>query len=626
MGNSWKMEEYTAQEIHENQENHKFVVPKYQRGIVWKDSQKKDLIDSIKKGLPFGSILLYHDENKNNYRLIDGLQRCTTIYEFISNPANYYEEDDVDDEIINKLINMTEVVGNKESLKERIIEVILKWIKREHKTMQDVIGMQFYSCAIELSKEFPTLKDKEQKVVELLQPMFRKYIQICDQMANTKIPAIVILGDDEILPTVFERINSKGSQLTKWQIYAATWSDKKIKIGQELKEILEYNQKRYSEMILDDNINLQDFAPLDFEEKAELNTFELIFGFGKLISERFPQLFINSKKITDVNSVGFNLVNACLVYRNNEIKNLNRNLESIIGNSDNINKFLLEIIECIKVVDKALARSTKFKSNVREDTSPLHTEMQICSMIASVFINKHVLFKVDEQDSIIFRKIDLDSVNEDYKNYKDQFMKNALKVYVMDILQMNWRGSGDKKLNTIIQNPAYYTKDITRSEVEFVMNSWYESIKVERNEYKKIMNPKEPDKVILNILYSNIFTANDQIDDSKYDIEHIATKGAMKKQLERFDGNLRLPISSIGNMCLLPEEYNRAKGEKTIYQFEDESLSIEEIENKYAFIKEKDLSWIEDNEIELNTLKERYYTFIDNRFLTIKEKFLDALF
>ena len=56
--NSWKMDEFTAQEIHEKEQNKKIVVPKYQRGIVWKDSQKKELIDSIKKGIPFGSILL----------------------------------------------------------------------------------------------------------------------------------------------------------------------------------------------------------------------------------------------------------------------------------------------------------------------------------------------------------------------------------------------------------------------------------------------------------------------------------------------------------------------------------------------------------------------------------------
>ena len=123
MENSWKMEEFTAQEIHEKQEVRKIVVPKYQRGIVWRDSQKKELIDSIKKGIPFGSILLYQDENANNYRLIDGLQRCTTIYEFISNPANFYDEDDIDDNAINELRELIDVVSDKEIIRTKIIEI-----------------------------------------------------------------------------------------------------------------------------------------------------------------------------------------------------------------------------------------------------------------------------------------------------------------------------------------------------------------------------------------------------------------------------------------------------------------------------------------------------------------------
>ena len=126
MENSWKMEQFTAQEIHEKQEQKRIVVPKYQRGIVWKESQKKELIDSIKKGIPFGSILLYNDEEANNFRLIDGLQRCTTIYEFISNPANYFDEDDIDDETINKLKDLINVVSDTEVIRNKIIEIVLK--------------------------------------------------------------------------------------------------------------------------------------------------------------------------------------------------------------------------------------------------------------------------------------------------------------------------------------------------------------------------------------------------------------------------------------------------------------------------------------------------------------------
>ena len=54
MNNEWKMEEFSATSIEENIMNKVFVVPRYQRDVVWKDKQRADLVDTIKKGLPFG--------------------------------------------------------------------------------------------------------------------------------------------------------------------------------------------------------------------------------------------------------------------------------------------------------------------------------------------------------------------------------------------------------------------------------------------------------------------------------------------------------------------------------------------------------------------------------------------
>lgn len=624
--NSWKMQEFTAQEIHEKREEKKIVVPMYQRGVVWKETQKKELIDSIKRGIPFGSILLYEDEKAKNYRIIDGLQRCTTIYEFISNPANYFDEEDIDDDSVKALRDIIEVSSEEDFIKNKIVEIILKWIKNEHKTMEDIIKMQYYSCAEAIRKEFPSLKDKEKQIIEIIKPMFTKYIKICETMSKAKIPAIIILGDDDILPTVFERINSKGCQLTKWQIYSATWSDELIKIDKDLEKIVFFNRERYETMTLDDNIELQDFDPIDMERKSEVTVFQLLFGFGKMIAKEFPQLFTTTKKITEVDSIGFNLVNACLALKNNEIKKLNKNLREIVGNDEQINQFLKAVIECIHIVDKSISITTKFKSNVREDTAPLHTEMQICSMIASIFINKYVTFELDEKDNIINRNIHIDIPNANWKEYKTKFKQNALKMYLIDILQLSWRGSGDKKLNNIITNPVYYTKEISKEEFISVVNLWYETVKSERNEYQKFQNPKEADKIILNIIYSNQFTAKDQVDDSKYDIEHLATKGIMRKQLERFDGNLRLPISSIGNLCLLPEEYNRGKGERTIYQYHDDSVNIKEIEDKFSFTKKSDLEWIEKFDSPKEEFERNYNKFINERFEIIKEKLIKILF
>jgi len=68
--NTWKPGSYLAKEIEENIDNKKFVVPLYQRGLVWKESQEAKFIDTIKRGLPFGTILLYHDEKRQTIALL----------------------------------------------------------------------------------------------------------------------------------------------------------------------------------------------------------------------------------------------------------------------------------------------------------------------------------------------------------------------------------------------------------------------------------------------------------------------------------------------------------------------------------------------------------------------------
>lgn len=57
--------------------------PKFQRDLVWSINQKQQLIDSMKKRLPFGMITVI-DYNGETY-VIDGKQRTTTIVSFMCN-------------------------------------------------------------------------------------------------------------------------------------------------------------------------------------------------------------------------------------------------------------------------------------------------------------------------------------------------------------------------------------------------------------------------------------------------------------------------------------------------------------------------------------------------------------
>lgn len=627
---SWKMAEYSIEKLSTDIENKKITIPKYQRGAVWNKGQKEKLIDSMNKGFPFGSILLY--ENENRRQIIDGLQRSTTIIEFVKNPAKFFTDDNLEEEKINEIIECFNVIGNKSEIENRLIEKIKAWVIENHHTMQEVQRMQYGDLVDEIIEEWPTAGDKRTEIKNLVRDIFSDFQDICSNISNMQIPALIYEGEESLLPEIFERINSQGAKLTKQQIYSATWAHDMVQLnGDNFQDIIYNNRDRYENM-LDESMELDDYNPTELIRKKEVNIFELVFGFGKMISKKYPYLFTyDGKDKTKVESVGFNLINACLVQKSINMRKLNVNLKELIGlGTSEIENFLNKIIEAIDYVDKRLGAGTKFKSNMRSSSkiSPLHTEMQIVSIIATVFINRHASFELTSKGEVTNLTIDTSMYNARWRNMKDRFDKNVLKIYSMDILGQKWKGSGDKRVDSIITENYYYDREVSWKEFEQVLDVYYTTINSERNERKQVATPKEAEKLILNLIYSSIFSAADQTNESNYDIDHMAPKNLMKEKLSRYSDECRLPISSIANLCLLPEYDNRVKKDKTIYQdthYLSKIRSITEIEEKYTFTVKSDLAWLEDDLTETQ-FKNAYFKFLDNRYKIIKEKMKENLF
>ena len=182
------------------------------------------------------------------------------------------------------------------------------------------------------------------------------------------------------------------------------------------------------------------------------------------------------------------------------------------------------------------------------------------SAVASVFLCKHATITYNDNSDIESISFSLDQTNTAWKQWqKTNFKKNFPKIYIMDSLQRRWSGTGDRKMDQTLNVPDYYCHEVKPDDFSEVMDSWYKQMNGERLEIGKVASPKEPEQLLLAVLYLNSFNAGQQLDDSKYDIEHLATKKLMKKQLDAFNGDLRLPISSFGNLCLLPQYENRSK-------------------------------------------------------------------
>ena len=69
-----------------------FINESYQRGDIWKDRQKIELIKSIDQRYSIGVLVLFIND-KDQYEILDGQQRLLTIKSYLNNEINFLDDD-----------------------------------------------------------------------------------------------------------------------------------------------------------------------------------------------------------------------------------------------------------------------------------------------------------------------------------------------------------------------------------------------------------------------------------------------------------------------------------------------------------------------------------------------------
>ena len=157
------------------------LAPSFQRNSVWDDTRKSRLIESMMLKIPLPMFYVSSDKD-NNWDVVDGLQRITTIKEFI--------------------------LGNYDSQKERYDEKGFKlknlefWRKLNGQTYDDIPG------------------------------------KLYNNIAETELSFTVINPDtpEEVKRNIFKRINTGGMPLTAQEIRHALYQGLSSKLLKELAE------------------------------------------------------------------------------------------------------------------------------------------------------------------------------------------------------------------------------------------------------------------------------------------------------------------------------------------------------------------------------------------------------
>jgi len=230
-------------------------IPAFQRAYVWKQTQILDLLDSIVKNYPIGSILLWstseklrHTRNIAGYKIpenaeeypvnyvLDGQQRISSIY------ATFSDKTEQDAVTANYNPNLD------------LFEIYYDFSKNQFIQKNEVsLGSNaviYLRNFLNGSKLIDALKTLDKQYHEAAQELYSKLI-------NYELPVVTIKNRDKSeVGIIFERINNTGTKLSTLDLMTAwTWTDgfHLLESMNELQEELE--EKNFGD--LTQNILLQ---------------------------------------------------------------------------------------------------------------------------------------------------------------------------------------------------------------------------------------------------------------------------------------------------------------------------------------------------------------------------------
>ncbi len=549
----------------------KIVIPRYQRRITWNRTKQGRLIDSLKAGYPVGSLLLSKEGAEGSldvYGLVDGLQRTTAIMEYDKNATSFYEDDEKlrDVSMVIKCAIDEEISHSSDTvLEDAISEAIVGWVKSKKgfsagedwdkaglaRAIVEALREPLQMADDDVTRLWPRLLDGS--AGSALGRLLDDIEQEAD-ISGIELPVVIYSGDRANLPEIFERLNSEGTALSKYQIFAATWVNDRAQISNT--RIVDAIWAKYA-ALEEQGLTLDRDDENGGQETYLLSysLFEYLFGMGKVLADDYPSLFSSGDK-DQAEPTGFNLYTLCAGKRLAQMSELRDFFMEM--DVQKKNRFEERLIDSAQFVDAQLRPITHLRET-RKDNPPLHhTQMQALSMIAYVF-------KIRYDENLEER--------DDWREHEDALKKRLRMRYLYDVLRNEWRGSGDTLAFTRLST-SVYEEPIPRGQWENALDEWLADQLDEKHVQRYV--PAACEKVLfLKYLFAHTLSAFEH-GQNNYHIEHLAPVKLLKEASADWDGN-GWPINCVANLALMEEQANTEKQAKTIIQFFEHKVAAGEL-------------------------------------------------
>lgn len=534
-----------------------FRIPKFQRGVVWDKERKLGLIDSVINEYPMGSLLLYGSSfsgEKQEVDVVDGLQRASTLAQFAQTPLVFLRPDQVFEESFLTDLDLDLAPNEDRSNPDfkRVSDTLLSSWFHEVKTISSrefsaaklakFIGLTHVEYGDAISVDF----------VDRLEAGLHDAKERVSKLFDYEIPAVLYKGPLVSVPEVFERINSLGKKLDKYEILASTWASEKVLIKN--KQVRKKLEERYQGW-LDMGWDVENYDPAKGISEDEANLHEYLLGLSQVLAETYPTLYRFQKDISDAN-IAFVIATYCFGLRNSDMARVSEVMPKSKGAIDP-SSFESALFEVSAELARSLAALNLKLNKTTENSLALHSQNQIVSIVASCLVSSydHSTWKLQN------------------KALRDQICKSAPSHYIRDILDGAWSGSGDSRAFRLVWDEAsmnhsasqrkkfatYYHAPVSRLDFSKVFENWnVEQLKKSQTDRP---NTSKEAKIVLLIAYSSVvsFQSNAQI---AFELEHLYPVKHIKSKIG--SSGVGWPISAIGNLALLEKKHNRIKGEKLL--------------------------------------------------------------
>lgn len=592
----WSLSSIKSNLDEENQAGKYFIqIPKFQRSYVWKDSQIKKLIDSIYKGFPIGSLLAYKTDQTRNgkpvIQLVDGLQRVTAISRYLDVPLKYAPIEGFIEESFAGAIS--EVLYSDSSESSRLL------VQSKMRMWFDNVTVLEYGPEYNFAKLANFLSegssDKAQALISMSandglgETLLGNVLKSVREITDYRVPVSIYSGPIENVPTIFERINSQGAQLTKYEIFAASWSGTSVEVRNQ--DVVEAIAQKYA-VLIKQGYEVEGFDEESNTEVTDFNLYEYLFGLGKVLANKFPTLFHSSDQPDENSPVAFQIFTVALKLPVAKMGSLAEKMPRLVDGRINVSKLEAAVLEACSRADAALSRYLSLRLNEQGASQSGISQNQAISFITSFLANCYD----DELETLDSRKASL-------------LESNLPGHFLIDLLRGSWSGSGDSTLyertwdileheessRNLIVASTHYMQPVAANPLRSALSIWHAE-QLESKQAQRVRLPKDI-KPVLKFIYSPLVSF---LEDKgvEFELEHVYPVSFLKRMIteKKLDG---LPMAALGNLMLLPKSINR--GKKAIFLGDyvlatsKVDLSHKEFENLQKYLIAPDLTEITEN-------------------------------